>query len=257
MVAALPNIEAMLQLAMLAMIRPGATMLAAPVFGAQNVPLSLRMVLALAVGFPSLGGQAIAIPADGILSWAGFLFVLGEIVIGLMMGFALQLALAAALIAGETISNTIGLGFAMTVDPTGGGMNTAFGQLLALLATALLLASDGHLLLLGAIAESYTALPPGQGFPDRDALAVLTAFGGTMFAAAVAIALPVAAALVLVQIVLGVMARSAPALNLFAVGLPATLLLGIVLVTFALPSMAEVIVRLLSDALALARVLAG
>lgn len=252
-----PNVEAMLQLALLAMLRPGAAFLAAPVFGAANVPVQLRLVLALAVGLPSIGMSAIALPEAGLVSWPGLVLVLGELVIGIALGFVLQMALAAALIAGEAISNTMGLGFAMMIDPMSGAMNSSIGQFLALLATALFLSADGHLILASAIAESYRAFPVGNAFPDADAIGSIVGFGSVMFKAGLAVALPVGFALVLIQIVMGVMGRSAPAFNLFSVGFPATLLAGMVMMAIALPSMSDAITVVLGDAVALTRMLAG
>ena len=254
---AVPNIEAVLQLWMLGMIRPGAAFLAAPVFGAANVPVQLRLVIALAVGVPAVAASGMTLPAEGIVSVPGLFFIIGEVVIGLAIGFVLQMGLAAALLAGETISNAMGLGFASMVDPLSGRASSAVGQFLSMLAVALFLAADGHLLLIGIIVDSYSALPPGNAFPSYGAIESVLRFGSLMFVAGLSIALPVGFLLILVQIIMGVIGRSAPALNLFAVGIPATLLAGLVLLGIATPVMAEAIGRILSDALDLARALAG
>ena len=255
--AAIPNIEAVLQLWMLGMIRPGAAFLAAPVFGAASVPVQLRLVVALAVGVPAVAASGLALPADGIVSVPGLLFIIGEVVIGLAIGFVLQMGLAAALLAGEAISNTMGLGFASMIDPVSGQSSSSVGQFLSMLATALFLAADGHLLLVGIIVDSYAALPPGGAFPTHGAIEGVLRFGSLMFVAGLSIALPVGFVLILVQIIMGVIGRSAPALNLFAVGIPATLLAGLVLLGIATPVMAEALARILSDALDVARGLAG
>ena len=89
--AEIPNVEAMLQLWMLGMIRPGAAFIAAPVFGAANVPVQLRLVIALAVGVPAVAASGMTLPPEGIVSVPGFLMIVGEVVIGL------RLALLAAL----------------------------------------------------------------------------------------------------------------------------------------------------------------
>jgi flagellar biosynthetic protein FliR len=255
--ADIPNIEAMLQLWMVAMVRPGAAFLAAPVFGAANVPMQLRLVIAMAVGLPAVMVSDMQLPADGLVSLAGFLFVAAEVLIGLAIGFVLQMGLAAALIGGEVISNAMGLGFAAMADPLSGQMSSAVGQFLSMLATALFLAADGHLLLAEIVVQSYVALPPGGGFLSFSAMGGLLEFGGLMFAAGVAIAMPVGFVLILVQMVMGVIGRSAPTLNLFAVGIPATLLVGVLLLGVGTPLMAETIGRALSDALDVARTIAA
>lgn len=235
--------EGQLWIWMIAMIRPGAAFLAAPVFGAAAVPVQLRLIIALAIGVPAASVANIAVPPEGMVSFAGLLLVASEAVTGLAMGFALQIGFAAALLAGETISNTMGLGFASMTDPVGGQSTPAVGQFLSILATFLFLAIDGHLTLAAIAVDSYRALPPGQGWIGFDALTGLARFGGLIFSAGLTIALPVGFAMVLAQIVMGFVARSAPSLNLFAVGLPATVLAGIVLLAIAAPVMAEGITR--------------
>lgn len=255
--ADIPNVEAMLQLWMLGMIRPGAAFLAAPVFGAANVPVQLRLVIALAVGVPAVAASGMALPADGLVSWPGFILIIGEVVVGLAIGFVLQMGLAAALLGGEAISNAMGLGFASMIDPLSGTASSAIGQFLSMLATALFLAADGHLVLIDIIVDSYSALPPGNAFPSFGAIGGVLRFGSLMFAAGLTIALPVGFVLILVQMIMGVIGRSAPAMNLFAVGLPATLLAGVVLLGMATPVMAETLARFLSDALDMARLVAA
>ncbi|MBP6434453.1 MAG: flagellar biosynthetic protein FliR, partial [Sphingorhabdus sp.] len=134
------NIEATLQLWLLAMIRPGSAMLAAPFFGAANVPVQLRLVLALALALPAASLIAPSMPADGLVSLSGLAMMAGEALAGLAMGFALQIGLAAALLAGEVISNMMGIGFAAMADLATGQPSPAIGQYLSMLALVLFLA---------------------------------------------------------------------------------------------------------------------
>jgi flagellar biosynthetic protein FliR len=251
------GVEAQLWLWMVAMIRPGAAFLAAPIFGAPYVPVQLRLIVALAIGIPSLAAVEFQLPLDGLASIDGFLLVAGEVLAGLALGFAVQIGFSAALVAGETIGNAMGLGFAGMMDPTSGQSAPAIGQLLSILGTFLFLAIGGHLALAATIVESYRALPPGAGLMSNDSLMGLVMFGGVLFAAGLSIALPVGSALILVQIVMAVLARSAPALNLFAVGLPAALLAGLVLLAIAAPVMGEAIVQAITAGLDMSRNLAG
>jgi flagellar biosynthesis protein FliR len=246
---ALPNVEATLQLWALAMIRPGAAFLAAPVFGAGNVPVQLRLVLALAVGIPAAAASDMAVPDAGVISLPGILLIIAEVIAGLVIGFSLQIGFAAALLAGETISNAMGIAFAAIADPANGQMSPAIGQYLSMLATFLLLATDGHLVLIEIIVESYRALPPGNAWLSFDAIGGIATFGSLIFAAGLSIALPVGVALIMVQIIMAMVARSAPTLNLFAVGLPATLLAGVILLAIATPVMADRIAHALRQSL--------
>jgi flagellar biosynthesis protein FliR len=233
----------MLPALMLASIRPGAAFLAAPVFGAPQVPLLLRFILAVAVGVPGSLLATVVLPPDGIASAAGVALIIGEIIIGLALGFALQTGFAATSIAGEAIGNAMGLGFAATIDPMSGTGTPAIGQVLTILATLLFLSMDGHLAFITVIIESYRALPIGGGLLSAGAVQAVINLGGAMFAASVVLALPVVTGVILIQLVMALLARSAPALNLFAVGLPAALLGGLILFAFAIPVLGSAITR--------------
>ncbi len=257
MPAAFAGLEGQLWLWMVAMIRPGAAFFAAPVFGMAAVPVQLRLVVALAIGMAGLATTPFALPADGVASVAGVAMVFGEVLAGVAMGFAVQIGFSAALLAGETIGNAMGLGFAAMMDPHSGAPSTALGQLLSVLATFMFLSIGGHLILARIVVDSYRALPVGGAWPAAESLRGLALFGGDVFAAGLAIALPVAFALILVQIVMGLLARSAPAMNLFSVGLPATLLAGIILLAIAAPAIGEGIVAAIERGLDEARAIAA
>ena len=237
--AGFAGVENQLWLWMIAMIRPGAAFLAAPIFGASFVPVQLRLVVALAIGIPALSVTGFTLPPDGLASFAGFVLVGGEVMAGLALGFAILLGFSAATVAGEVIGNAMGLGFAAMIDPASGQQNPVVSQFLSILGTFLFLAVNGHLALAATIVESYRALPPGHAWLSGDSLHGLVLFGGVLFSAGLSIALPVAFAIILVQIVMGMLARSAPQLNLFAVGFPAALLAGIVLLAIAAPVLGE------------------
>lgn len=251
------NVEAQLMLWLFAMIRPGAAFLAAPVFSAPAVPVQLRLIIALGIGVPAASAAGIVLPPEGMVSFAGLMAITGEIVAGLALGFAVQIGLAAAFLAGEVISNTMGLGFAAMSDPIGGQVSPAIGQFLSMLGTFLFLAVGAHLALAQIIVESYSALPPGNGWLSHDAIGGLVRFGGLVFAAGLSIALPVAFAMILVQIIMAMIARSTPTLNLFAVGLPATLLAGIILMVIAAPAMGDSLMNAIEAGLDQARLMAN
>ena len=235
MPAGFTGVEATLWLWMVAMIRPGAAFLAAPIFSAPFVPVQLRLVIALAIGIPGLSAAQFHLPADGLASIDGVMLVAGEVMAGLAIGFAVQIGFSAALVGGELIGNTMGLGYAAMVDPTNGQSNPVLSQFLSIFGTLLFLSVGGHLALATSIVESYRALPPGDAWLSAEAIRGLVYFGSTLFAAGLSIALPVGFSIVLVQIMMGMLSRSAPQLNLFAVGFPAALLAGVVLMAIAAP----------------------
>lgn len=253
----LQNVEGQLLIWMVAMIRPGAAFLAAPMFGARAVPVQLRLVLALAVGIPSASMVNMSLPAAGIVSVPGFFMIVSEVMAGLAMGFVIQIAFATALIAGEAISNAMGLGFASMADPASGQSSPAVGQFLSMLMMFLFLAADGHLALVATIAESYRALPPGAAWLSFSTIGNIVEFGSLAFSAGLSIALPVGFALVLVQLIMAMIARSAPTLNLFAVGMPAALLAGILLLGVSMPVMADMLSNTIRLALDQAQIVGG
>lgn len=232
------GVEQQLWIWLVAMIRPGAAFLAAPIFGARGVPVQLRLILSLALGMAAMNSVVFSLPEGGLLSFAGVLLVAGEVLTGLALGFALQIGYAGAFVAGETIGNAMGLGFASMMDPQSGQSTQVLGQFLSIIATFMLLAMDGHLLLIRFIVQSYQALPPGAML-SNDTIYSLVMFGGSLLGAGVTVALPVAFALILIQLVMGMLARSAPSLNIFAVGIPVALIVGLVLLALAAPIMAR------------------
>lgn len=232
--------EAQLVRLFFAMLRTGGALLAAPIFSAMGVPLQVRTVLAAAMGVLVLQVYPLQAPLDP-LSFAGVTVIAQELVVGLTLGFLLQIAFAAPLLAGEYLANAIGLGFASMVDPQGGHSSPIVGQFLMILMTLIFLSLDGHLVLLEVIVRSYALMPVGQ-WMDRAQMWDVVKFGSFVFAAGLAIALPVGFALFVVNIVVGVVTRTAPQLNIFAVGLPLTLLVGFVVLAIAFPAMAQLMI---------------
>lgn len=233
------GVENQLWIWLVAMIRPGAAFLAAPIFGARAVPVQLRLILSLAIGMAAMNSVTFQMPSGGIASFAGVLLVMGEVLAGLAMGFAIQIGYGSAFVAGETIGNAMGLGFAAMVDPQSGQSTQAVGQFLSILATFILLGMDGHLLLASYVVKSYQAMPPGGAMLSSDAMYDLVMFGGSLFGAGLTIALPVTFALVLIQLVMGMLARTAPSLNLFAVGMPVAIIGGLILLAITAPIMGQ------------------
>ncbi len=250
------GVEAQLWVLLVAMVRPGAAFIAAPIFGAPAVPIQLRLILSLALGVAALNSVTITLPAGGIATFQGIMMVMGEVLAGLAMGFALQIGYAAAFVAGETIGNAMGLGFAAMVDPQSGQSTQVVGQFLSILATFLLLGMDGHLMLISYVVQSYQAMPPGGAMLSNDAVWGLVQFGGTLLGAGLTIALPVAFSLILIQLVMGMLARTAPSLNLFAVGMPVALFSGLILLAIAAPVMGQGIADALRQGLEQAQLIA-
>ncbi|WP_375249597.1 flagellar biosynthetic protein FliR [Sphingomonas sp.] len=238
-------IEPQLWALIFVMVRVGSAFIAAPVFGNVSVPLPVRIALSGAVGVLVLGTTTIQTPPS-VFALATFVAVAAEALVGLAIGFVLQIAFAAPLVAGEIIGGSMGIGFANMIDPNSGRSSPAIGQFLSILMTLLFLSLDGHLILVDMVVRSYRALPPGAAWLTAGQLRDIALFGGYAFLAGLLLALPVGFLLLCLNLVVGMLSRSAPALNLFAVGLPASLAVGVISLAIAFPAMGDymqVIVR--------------
>lgn len=234
------------------MTRIGAAMLAAPIFGSGSVPVQLRVGLTGAIAALVCGWTDVAAP-PAILSAAGLLSLAGEVLIGLSLGFVLQIAFAAPTIAAEVIGGAMGMSLATSVDPNSGAQSPALGQYYGIVLTLVFFALGGHLQWIALVVESYAAYPPGATWLGPGRLGAIAGFATSMFATAVVIALPVTLVLLVVQVVTGVLSRSAPALNLFALGLPAGVLAGLAALIISAPMVADQMAELSADAIAQAR----
>ncbi len=220
------------------MTRVGAAMLAAPFFGAGTVPPQVRVVVTGAIAVLICAWTPVAAPA-ALFSVQGMLAVAGEALVGLSLGFVLQLAFAAPVMGAEVISGAMGMSMATAVDPNSGTQSPALGQYFTVVITLIFLALGAHLQWIDLLVESYRVFPPGDTWIGPDKFTQIAGFATTMFVTAVAIALPVTLVLLVVQVVTGVLSRSAPALNLFALGLPAGVLAGIAALIVAAPLLTE------------------
>ena len=244
----LPSVEPALWSLIFVMVRIGAAFIAAPIFGAVAVPLPVRILLSAGIGVLVVNNASVATPTT-IISLTTFLAVAQEALVGLALGFVIQIAFAAPLIAGEAISGLMGLGFATAVDPQNGTSSPALGQFMSIVLTLLFLALDGHLILVDLLVKSYAILPPGDAWLGADRLKAIAMFGTYAFAAGLLLALPVGFILLCLNLIVGMLSRSAPALNLFAVGLPASLVTGVVALAIAFPAMGDYMGVIVGEAL--------
>jgi flagellar biosynthesis protein FliR len=230
------SLEAQLWQILFLSIRCGAALMAAPMVGGNAVPVPLRILLSLVFGVFIATWVPLA-PAPAMLSFAAILAVLHEVAVGLALGFVLQLAFAIPLIAAEQIAGTMGLAIATSIDPSSGAQSGALGTFFGMVLSLLFYAIGAHLLWYELLIESYRLLPAGEfAFGAWQAQSVVL-FMGYGLATAAAIALPVVLVLLLVQVVTGLISRSAPSLNLFALGLPAGVLAGIAALIITFPIM--------------------
>jgi flagellar biosynthetic protein FliR len=245
---------------MFLMTRIGAALVAAPFFGATNVPPQVRVMVAAAIALLVANTSKVAVPTD-LMSMPGYLAIIGEVAIGSMLGFVLQFAFATPIIAAEIIGGGMGLSLAASVDPQSGARSPALGQYFSVVMTLIFLAMGCHLQWLALVVKSYEAFPPGHVLGSAilapSHLGMVLGFASTMFATGVMMALPVTLALLLVQVMAGMLSRSAPSLNLFSLGLPAGILGGLAALLATAPMLGDRITALAADAIAQATQVMG
>ena len=235
--------------------RIGACLMVAPMFGARFVPARTRVVLAAAI--TALVIPLLPAPAIAPFSAQGFVVVAQQLLIGVAMGFALQVIFDSLGLAGQLLANSMGLSFAFNVDPLRGNSTAALGQLYIILATLTFLALGGHLALLEVLVNGFTTLPVGTTGLGREGLWMMVLWGGQLFAGALMIALPGVTALLIVNLAFGVVSRAAPTLNLFAVGFPISLVVGLLVVLAGIGPLQEGVAQLVAQGLDFLRLLVG
>jgi flagellar biosynthetic protein FliR len=237
-------------------LRVSGFVLTAPATSETSIPGLVKIVLTLALAF--VLAPLVQVPAGlSIFSADGMLSAVLELLIGVSIGLVVQVAFEALNFAGQSISLTMGLGFATLVDPQHGAQTPVLGQMFTIFGTLLYLAIDGHLILISALAESFKHLPIGAAHFDHDFLLTVVLWGARVFDTGLLIALPLVIALVIVNAGLGVVTRAAPQLNLFGIGFTVTLMSGFFVLVVGLDGIMNGISSLLNSALEEASDLAG
>ena len=217
--------------ALWALARISGLMLMAPVLGSNMIPMRIRIGLTILLTV-TLAPLA---PLDiRPLSAAGVAVLAQQVLIGAALGFIIKLVFEAVAFGGQFVSQAMSLGFAETVNPGVGGTTPVISQFYTMLVTLLFLVMNGHLQLISLLADSFRTLPVGtQGIGAEGLWGVLT-FATHLFAGAVRVALPALTAVLVVNLGFGAISRSAPSMNLFAVGFPITICLGVLAVWLSL-----------------------
>jgi len=197
---------------------------AAPVIGENMVPISVRVLLALALAVVLM--PVVRVEPIDPFSLAAVAATLEQVVIGLVLGLALHLTVAAMMVLGYLCASQMGLMMAQMNDPLNGTSSDVISTLLYILVILVFFAIDGHLVLTGVLGASFLAWPVGQGVEGL-AFANLAVSVAWVFAAAVLLAAPIVFSTLVVQVGFGFLNRVAPALNLFSLGFSLVVLFGL------------------------------
>jgi flagellar biosynthetic protein FliR len=207
-----------------------------PVLSQRNVPARVRVALAF---FITLCAQASLppMPVVALDSAEALMLVIQQLLIGLSLGFAVRIVFAAVGFAGELIGLQMGLNFAGFFDPSSGGQGTTLGRFFGTIVSWLFIVINGHLLVIAAVVQSFHAFPVG---PEPFAFLRTTqpqVWGAEIFSVGLWIALPVMSMLLFTNLVLGVISRVSQQMNIFAIGFPITVSVGLIGVLLTLPMM--------------------
>ncbi|MGY1772938.1 flagellar biosynthetic protein FliR [Blastococcus sp. SYSU D00813] len=231
---------------LMATARAAGFVLVAPPFNTRSIPAPVKGALALALSVALFSQIAAGLPEPT----AGFVIVgaVTEVVIGAGLGFVVQVFFAAVQFAGDLIDVSGGFSLQPAYDPLSMSTTGTISRLYYLLATTLLFTSGGHLMIVRGFATSYEGLPVGGAVPvDHIGQVLVTAFS-MMFLAALQIAGPMVAVLLLADVALALLSRAAPALNIFAIGFPVKIMLTLALLGLTFPLLPPALDALLEQA---------
>jgi flagellar biosynthetic protein FliR len=215
------------------MIRISAFLLAAPFFSIRAVSVRIRVLLAFVLTWMiyPLTDWPVLDPTSA----EGLKVIFAQVFIGVLMGLLLQIVNAALIIGGQAVSASMGLSMANMVDPSMGNV-PVIAQFFVICSTLIFLGLGGHVLVISLLLESFMLVPIGSVIELQQLLELTIEWSAMMFLGAILIGLPLMASLLFINIGLGIITRAAPALNIFAVGFPAMILAGIVLLSLSMTS---------------------
>lgn len=242
------EVDAWLTAFLYPLMRMLALMSSAPLLSHTSVPVPVRIGLAVLLTIlvaPTLPVMAAVSP----LSATGMLLIMQQVIAGIALGLAMQLAFAAVSLAGDMIGLQMGLSFAVFIDPQNSDQTPIIGGFLSMLLMLVFTAINGHLMVISALVESFQAFPVKVDGMTGFHWHQLAAAGSQVFSAGLQIALPVIGAMMLANLALGVLTRTAPQLNLFAVGFPITVIVGLLMLFFGMPYLLPVLEHVLMDGL--------
>jgi len=213
--------------------RISAVLLVAPIFSSTLVTVRTRISLALLLTF--LIYPLYDWPIIDVTSGLGFVLFLQQVLIGVAIGLIMHFAFAAITSAGAFIATSMGLSMAVVADPVNGHQSPVLAQFLLVIATLVFLSIGGHLIIIEMMLDSFRLIPINEFYVNREMLWAILQWSSLIFSGAIMIALPAMVTMLLTNSAMGVISRAAPALNVFAVGFPASLFFGLVMIYLLIP----------------------
>jgi flagellar biosynthesis protein FliR len=211
--------------------RIGGMMLVAPVYSSRTIPMPVRTAILVVI----VAAASPLVLSQGTTPAVGAATLMSELLIGFALGLGAAIIVGSAQIAGDVLAFQMGLSGAATLDPLTGQQATAVADLFMLMVVTLILSMNGHILVLEGLAESVSAVPLGSAIAARESALSLAGVGATMLATGVQIAAPVMAAVFVGNLAMGVLARTAPQLQVFMLAYPLQIVIGTAALALAIP----------------------
>jgi flagellar biosynthetic protein FliR len=208
----------------------------APFFGNLAISMSIKVAMGILLAI-IIAPAAPTMPVVDLFSLGGILIIAEQLIIGLAIGFMVQIIFSAIEMAGQVCGMTMGFGFATTYDPESKGSTIVISQLMGILALLVFLSMNGHLMMIAALLDSFYSFPVTQEPHMIDGM-MIAGWGAKLFSIGLQLSLPVVATLLITNIALGILTRSSPQLNIFGIGFPITLTVGFAVIMLMLPTMA-------------------
>lgn len=227
-------------------VRISSLFIAIPVFSSRTTPVKIRVLLSFLITLVVIPFLP-TLPDVELMSYQGIMITISQMVIGLATAFILQMVFAVMLVAGQSIAYSMGLGFASMVDPVSGVQVPVVAQILIVAASLFFLSVNGHLLVIEVLIESFITLPIDTLGLTKADLWLIIIWSGQMFAGGVLLAAPIMATILLINISFGVASKAAPQLQIFGVGFPITIMLGMILIWITIPNMIDGFSMILSN----------
>ncbi|MGV8711994.1 MAG: flagellar biosynthetic protein FliR [Nitrosomonas sp.] len=223
----------------------------APILGNPSIPVRVKLGLAVMLTILVAPTVEQSLPQIDPSSGMGLIVLMQQLLIGVAIGFVMRIVFVAVEMAGELIGLQMGLGFAIFFDPQNSGQIDIVGRFLGVIASLAFLAIDGHLMTIALISQSFSTLPVSTEGVNQATFTSLANWGQEIFRAGLQLSLPVLTALLITNLALGVLTRAAPQLNIFAVGFPITLSIGLIVLALSMPFYAPIFEHLVYDGLSL------
>jgi len=219
-------------------VRISSLFMAVPIFSARTTPVKFRLLISFLITWVVIPFIP-PLPDVPLMSYEGVMVTIQQMAIGLVSAFILQMVFAVLLVGGQSIAYSMGLGFASMVDPATGVQVPVVAQILVVTGSLFFMSVNGHLLLIELLVESFKTLPVDViGLTKADLWAIIV-WSGQMFAGGVLLALPIVSIVLFVNISFGVASKAAPQLQIFGVGFPITIMMGLVLIWILMPNVIE------------------